>query len=454
MSGGNDIVVRAAGLSKVYRVYRAHGRGWIASVLMPWVPRDRFSKEVVALRDVSFELRRGEVLGIVGRNGAGKSTLLKLVAGLARPTSGSIEVHGRIRALLSLGVGFHPRFTGRQNILFGSMAMGIPRRVALARTQEIIDFAELGEHIDMPMQFYSAGMQARLAAAVAFQESPEVLIIDEALAAGDGYFIGKCLQRISEICNSGTTALFVSHGADLIERLCHRAIIVDQGRVTADGAAGEVVAGYRQMLARQLEDQVQARAHSGAGTAGEDWITSGRGTIRLLEACMVDERGRANRVFAHGRALELRLTIEARERIPVARFFIQLMSGDYGVKLAELGSDHVSVDTGDVAHLFLKDIQGVYRLHMRWPSNPLGGGAYHWNASFAPLSTELPYESPARYHLHVERLCPFRSISYPGHEWARHRRSILEPATTFELTPIRPAVLTQVPDAHVVPESA
>ncbi|NET60092.1 MAG: ABC transporter ATP-binding protein, partial [Symploca sp. SIO2E6] len=227
----HKVIIDVKNVSKTYKIYHKLGRGWLKSILFPSKFKKRFYKTVEALNNICLTLHKGEVLGIIGPNGSGKSTLLKIISGLSSPTQGKVLVNGKVRALLSLGINFHPSFTGRENIVFGSMAMGISQQVTMERMEEIIDFSELKEYIDVPIQFYSNGMRSRLAASVAFQDIPEVLIIDEALAAGDGYFVSKCQRRIEDICSSGSTVLFVSHGIGLVERLCSRAILLDKGRL-------------------------------------------------------------------------------------------------------------------------------------------------------------------------------------------------------------------------------
>ncbi|MBX3357824.1 MAG: ABC transporter ATP-binding protein [Phycisphaeraceae bacterium] len=218
-------------------------------------PRDRlkhalfgrvktFHRPFWALRDVSFDVRPGEAVGIVGRNGSGKSTLLQIIAGTLTPTEGEVAVRGRVAALLELGSGFNPEFTGRENVYLQGAILGIPRREIHRRFDSIADFADIGEFIDQPVKHYSSGMHARLAFSVAVSVDPDILIVDEVLAVGDLGFQQKCIARMRKLLDSGVTLLFVSHGADSVKSLCQRAVFLEAGRMVQFGHAGEVVDRY------------------------------------------------------------------------------------------------------------------------------------------------------------------------------------------------------------------
>lgn len=197
------------------------------------------------LSDLSLEIQRGDCVGVIGRNGAGKSTLLALMLGVAFPTTGSVEVHGKCTPLLELGAGFHPDLTGLENIMLNGILMGLPRRAVEERLPEIVDFSELGDAVHRPIRTYSDGMQIRLAFAVAVHTDPEILLIDEVLAVGDAEFQVKSQASIARLIKSGVTTVLVSHDLDEVEALCDRVLWIDEGRIRADGLPGEVLARYR-----------------------------------------------------------------------------------------------------------------------------------------------------------------------------------------------------------------
>lgn len=201
-----------------------------------------------ALKGISFSVRDGEVVGIVGRNGSGKSTTLKIIAGVYRPTSGTVSVNGRVAALIELGAGFHGDLTGRENIVINGLMLGLSRRQIRDREQSIIEFAELGEFIDSPVKQYSSGMFMRLGFAIASEVDPDILLIDEILSVGDAAFQQKCIARIQEFLRHGKTIVYVSHSAAMIRELCSRALLLHEGILVADGEADKVISRYEELL--------------------------------------------------------------------------------------------------------------------------------------------------------------------------------------------------------------
>ena len=210
--------------------------------------RERVYREIEAVKNVSFEIPHGTVLGVVGANGAGKSTLMRTVAGILPPTSGRVEVHGRVSTLLSLGVGFNRKLTGRQNVVLGGLAAGLTRAELAEKYDEIVDFAELDDFMDMPMRTYSSGMYGRLAFAVAVTMHPDILIIDEALSVGDARFRRKSFNKMRELCGEDRTILLVSHALGSIEKLCDEAIWMDKGRMRMWDEPHAVVEAYTEFL--------------------------------------------------------------------------------------------------------------------------------------------------------------------------------------------------------------
>lgn len=249
----NDYAIQVNGLGKRYEIY-ATPRDRLKQLIIPPLQRSlgqspsSYCKEFWALQDISFDVRKGEAFGIVGRNGSGKSTLLQLITGTLAPTVGSVVTHGRIAALLELGSGFNPEFTGRENVYLNGMLLGMTRDEVEERFDKIAGFADIGEHLDQPVKTYSSGMLVRLAFAVQVQIEPDILIIDEALAVGDALFQKRCFSRIEKLLSDGVTLLFVSHDQESVRTLTHSAILLKGGREVTLGASSQVLLAYRKLL--------------------------------------------------------------------------------------------------------------------------------------------------------------------------------------------------------------
>lgn len=239
----------------------------------------RYFRDFAALSSVTFEIGRGETVGIIGRNGSGKSTLLQIICGTLQPTSGSVEVNGRIAALLELGAGFNPEFTGRENVFLNASILGVPRKEMEWRFDDIARFADIGPFIDQPVKTYSSGMYVRLAFATAINVDPDILVVDEALAVGDEAFQRKCFARIEDIKDRGGTILFVSHGAQTIVQLCTRAMLIDAGELILEGRPKTVVGQYQRLVNASAEAAKEIRAG----------ITELNTAISALQATGIDE---------------------------------------------------------------------------------------------------------------------------------------------------------------------
>jgi lipopolysaccharide transport system ATP-binding protein len=241
----SEAVITFDHVSKSYPYYQ-HITGGLKNFLfnLPQAVKKIKTTRFVSLHDISFEVRRGETFGIIGRNGAGKSTTLGLIAGVLKPTAGKVSVRGRISPMLELGAGFHPELTGRENIFLNGVLMGMTRREVAAHAQEIIEFSELGEFIDQPIRVYSSGMLARLGFSVVSSLDPEILLIDEILAVGDLNFVHKCLDRMLAFKTRGVTMVLVSHMLEDIKNLCTRVLWIDNHQIKMIGDPTEVVAAY------------------------------------------------------------------------------------------------------------------------------------------------------------------------------------------------------------------
>lgn len=242
-----DVVVKLRGVSKRYVLHK-HKQFLVHDVVKRILGR-RAGEEFWALRDVSLDVRHGETVALVGGNGAGKSTTLSVVAGTVSPTTGSVEVEGRIGALLELGAGFHPDLTGRENIYLNASLLGLGREEVEDKFRKIVTFSELFDFIDVPLRNYSSGMQVRLGFSVAIHINPDVLLMDEVFAVGDAHFQQKCIHRVMQFREAGKTLLFVSHSAESVRRLCGRVVWLDHGHVRMDGPTNEVLPEYIKAMA-------------------------------------------------------------------------------------------------------------------------------------------------------------------------------------------------------------
>lgn len=256
--GNSEVAIRVRDVSKHYVMFnRPEDR--FKQMVVPRLERligrspRRYFRDFAALSGISFEVGRGETVGIIGRNGSGKSTLLQIICGTLQPTSGSVEVNGRIAALLELGAGFNPEFTGRENVFLNASILGIPRKEMEWRFDDIASFADIGHFIDQPVKTYSSGMYVRLAFATAINVDPDILVVDEALSVGDEAFQRKCFARIEDIKDKGGTVLFVSHGAQTIVQLCTRAILIDAGEKILEGQPKTVTGHYQRLVNASTE---------------------------------------------------------------------------------------------------------------------------------------------------------------------------------------------------------
>ena len=291
----------AIAVSCLGKSYRRYARPWHR--LGEWVSGGRlvWHEGFWALRDVTFTVASGESVGIVGLNGAGKSTLLKILTGTTQPTEGQIQIGGRVAALLELGTGFHPDFSGRQNVMIAGQLMGLPVRELAALMPGIEAFAEIGGYIDQPIRTYSTGMAVRLAFSVATASRPDILILDETLSVGDAYFQHKCVRRIKEFQEAGSTILFVSHDPTAVKTLCQRALLLDGGRLIQEGPPDQVLDYYNALIAKREASQAILQSET---VSGRMTTRSGTFEARITEIDLLDADGRPARAFTvgdHGR---------------------------------------------------------------------------------------------------------------------------------------------------------
>lgn len=353
-------------VSKVGKAYRQYPTLW--SRFMEWVsPIEKsYHAKKWVLEDISFSVRPGEAIGIIGLNGAGKSTLLKIITGTVQPTTGSVHLQGRVAALLELGMGFHPDFTGRQNAIMAGQLLGYTPEEITRLMPEIEAFAEIGDYIDQPVRVYSSGMQMRLAFSVATAIRPDILIVDEALSVGDTYFQHKSFARIREYRELGTTLLIVSHSKDAIQAVCDRAILLMAGKLAMEGSPEAVMDYYNAMLAENANEGQTVRQVE--HESGKVQTISGTGVAVVTDIAMVDAQGRRIEVIDVGQAVKLVVEVESRADLE------KLVLG-YGIK-DRLGQ----VVYGTNTHLkgyVLSDVKSGSRIRYEFafPAN-LGPGTY------------------------------------------------------------------------------
>lgn len=319
MSG--NIAITANCVTKSYRLYKRNSDR-IKETFHPF--RKQYHKPFIALNDVSFSIKKGESVGIIGKNGSGKSTLLQILCGVLQPTSGYVNVTGRISALLELGAGFNPEFTGRENVYLSATIMGLSREYVDNSIDRIFAFADIGEYVDQPVKLYSSGMYVRLAFATAISVEPEILIVDEALAVGDIFFQQKCVAHMKEM-QKNATIVFVTHDMHSVTNLCERVILLDGGRIVFDGEPIDGVAKYTKLVHNErFQEKIKIPPGGGeaAGASDQDyadssWLTvaeddrGGALEIKILKVRVTDENNISKETVVKGDKVVVQLIVEA-----------------------------------------------------------------------------------------------------------------------------------------------
>lgn len=328
----NEFAIRVKHLEKMYKLYNKPSDR-LRETLGLRVP----VKEHYALKDVSFDVKRGETVGIIGTNGSGKSTILKIITGVLNPTKGEVEVDGRISALLELGAGFNMEYSGIENVYLNGTMMGFSREEIDARLQDILDFADIGDFVYQPVKSYSSGMFVRLAFAVAINIDPEILIVDEALSVGDVFFQAKCYRKFEEFKAQGRTILFVSHDLSSIARYCDRVILLNKGVKLEEGSPKQMVDMYKQLLVGQ--DPAKAEEEKTAGQPKENWnsqfqvnpdmLEYGSRLAEIVDFAVLDEKGRCTNTIEKGSTFKIRMKVAFRETIqePIMAFTFKDIKG-------------------------------------------------------------------------------------------------------------------------------
>jgi ABC-type polysaccharide/polyol phosphate transport system ATPase subunit len=433
--------IEVARASKIYR--RFSHRKQFATLKSALLTRSliknlRPDETFTALNDVSLTVPKGQTLGVIGRNGSGKSTLLKLVAGITKPSTGTVRVDGRVSALIELGAGFHPEISGRENVFINGIMLGLTKRDVARRFDEIVEFAEMQEFIDAPVKTYSSGMYMRLGFAVAIHVDPEVLLVDEVLAVGDEGFTHKCLDKFAEFKRRGKTILLVTHSLGLVERFCDEALWLDAGRIKGSGDPKRIIGAYLTDIAQREEHELaaadaKARASASAAVVSPDEPASavlpdtpietatgpsdmfrategrwGSREVEIVEVTLLGADGQVGHVFQSGDPMDVRIRLRA--PLPVDDFVvgIGIFNAEgvccYGTNtsIAELVAERLSGDadaTFAIASLDL--VEGTYKLDVA--VHKLDGYPYDYHRLLYTFRVKLRAKDVGIYR--------------PRHEW-------------------------------------
>lgn len=348
----NEYVIECDNVYKKYALYKRRGDRLIEA-LHPG--RKEFHTDFYALNGVSFRVKQGECVGIIGKNGSGKSTLLKILTGVLMPTNGTAKINGRVAALLELGAGFNPEYTGYENIYLNGTVMGYSREEMKKKIPEIVEFADIGEFINQPVKIYSSGMFVRLAFAVAISVDPEVLIIDEALAVGDVFFQLKCYKQFEDFKKRGKTILFVSHDQSSIIKYCDRAILLNEGTVICDTNTKEAIDRYKELLVNASSENVDMNQITMDDEQGTNWkvhyrlnektLEYGDKTAEIIDFGIFDVDGVITNTYFRNEEYAIRLKIRFHENVQSPIFAITFKDM-MGLEVAGTNTIQESVDTG------------------------------------------------------------------------------------------------------------
>lgn len=339
-------------IKKSFRVYLDKGRTLKELVLFS---KRRKYEERQVLQGISFEVKKGEALGLIGHNGCGKSTTLKLLTRIMYPDSGTIEMRGRVSSLIELGAGFHPDMSGRQNIYTNASIFGLTRKEIDARVDNIIEFSELEAFIDNPVRTYSSGMYMRLAFAVAINVDADILLVDEILAVGDANFQAKCFNKLREIKANGTTIVIVSHSLGQIEEICERSIWIHEGKIQKEGNPREVHPAYLEYMGQKRPETAAAGKEKGEGERPGD------GRVRIKAVEVISGKGGESNVFRTGESVTLSISYKVMEKVEEASIGLEVYNGD-GVKCYSTDTrtekmDYIKLERDGEIHLVFENLE-------------------------------------------------------------------------------------------------
>ena len=437
-NAASDVVIDAEGLSKRYTIRHKnlrseglrHSIQHLATAPFRWLARRNrpasadvpagaegpaVTEAFYALKGVSFQVRQGEVLGIVGRNGAGKSTLLKLLSRITEPTEGRVRIIGRVASLLEVGTGFHPELSGRENVFLNGAVLGMTRREIARKFDEIVAFAGVERFLDTPVKRYSSGMYVRLAFAVAAHLEPEILLVDEVLAVGDAEFQKKCLGKMKDVTRHGRTVVFVSHNMAAVRNLCTRTISLDKGSVVADGPTIEVVSRYLQQdytaRAAIVGDELTRRVQR------DSWGRGGDGVLYCREVALLDADGQSRDQFSSDEEITIAVTYECKGSHHDFRLVVTIVDDDNLKILTTQTADDALNPTYQLN-------AGVYVSRCTIPANLFGERRF-----YISLRLVLPHIE----ELAIERILGF-DVTFSGYnnvQYLSYKESFLRPQASW-----------------------
>jgi lipopolysaccharide transport system ATP-binding protein len=418
------LALRAEGLSKRYRISQREPYKALRDVLTDNVSnlfRRRGvppEEQVWALRDVSFELQRGEVLGLIGANGAGKSTLLKILSRITEPTEGRAVLSGRVGSLLEVGTGFHPELTGRENIFLNGTILGMRRTEILRRFDEIVEFAGMARFLDTPVKRYSSGMQARLAFAVAAHLQPEILLVDEVLAVGDAEFQQRCLGKMKDVTREGRTVVFVSHNLAAVRSLCTRALLLEKGRLVFDGDTGEAAERYLGKLrpgTGAVVEEPQLHLH-----LAESHQFTESPLFTCSRIATIDERGEPSSSFRSDEEIAVAVDYTMHRAGPAPRIVVTLTDDNQAAVLRTDSADDPEQEDGALVE------PGEYRAVVGIARDLLGDAQLDLNVELdAGLTQIVRYAALVQLHVH-----------FAGVGGNLHGKAYMRPALRWRVAPL------------------
>lgn len=379
-----DIAIEVEGLNKTFKLPHIK-RTSVKSLVIDLFRRRGYEKQHV-LKDVSFEIKRGEFFGIVGRNGSGKSTLLKLLAGIYTPDSGNVQINGSLTPFIELGVGFNPELTGRENVFLNGALLGFSRKQMAGMYGDIVEFAELERFMDQKLKNYSSGMQVRLAFSIAIRAKSDILLIDEVLAVGDALFQQKCYNYFDQLKKSGRTVVFISHDLGAVESFCDRALLIDQSKIVAKGTPHEVTHAYSELL---VEHDEKSRKQS------KDKLKHiGTGGATITKGSLLNSNGKVTNKISEGEPFTLRIHYKIDQELDSPVIGVGIMN--------KQDQSVIGPNTKEAGFELPSNTKSGY-IDAHFSHNPLSTGTYRLRASIMNTSVTIPYDF-------VERLTTFTVI--------------------------------------------